>query len=59
MSTVLERDLPEVKAVQVRGTHDVATVINALEHAQAEVDDVSTDGEALVELAESYTGWSP
>ena len=51
-------EIPEsgMKAVQVSG--DVATVVNALEAAK-ETEDLRSDKEALVEIAEAYTGWSP
>ena len=46
------------KAVQVNGEADCKTVVNALEAAK-ETEGANTDAEALVEIAESYTGWSP
>jgi len=49
--------LPEVKGVQIRNRDRIATVQNGLEAAKNE-DGVSTDVDALVELAEAYTGWS-
>lgn len=54
-------EIPEsgMKAVQVSGdVDDVATVVNALEAAK-ESEGLRSDKEALVEIAEAYTGWSP
>ena len=50
--------VPDQKAVMVTQEADVMTVCNALEAAK-ETEALSTDAAALVELAESYTGWSP
>lgn len=51
-------DIPDsgVKAVQVTGELDCATVVNALEMAKDE-DGIETDREAFVEVCATYAGW--